>query len=668
MCSRTALLRVLVVLLSLGVATARIAGQVPTPVFQGIKITASVNESGGFYTYSYGIDNPPSNSLRVWLVDLDTLGSPQPDLMAPQGWNTYFRSKPESITYFASHEFVTWGTTTDMVQVPGPGTTTHGLQMKTDRVPQIRDVAVHPRLVEYLDALFDQREAQGLELDPEEQTTMTRQLIFHTETLGPLGVPPGSFAHWDTFIADVGKAGPLGWIGDPALLAFIQSNLSSARQAALAQDPATVNARLQAVINAIQASTPAQRTDEGYALVFYNAQYLQQGLPQPCEPRLTLAPASATHAVGETHTAIATLVNVANGQPIAGNTLRINVTDGPNKGKGRQGATGSDGTFTFSYVGTRLGTDTLVADTGLVSIRKGDAAATAPTPRAPAARRESASACSAYGKESAPATVTWQGGPDLTVPTFVPPVLISAPGRTFFITETTANQGTLPAGPSTTRYYLATSSPVDPATAVVVGERSVPPLGPGESSVVREVPYLIPDSLPAGTYHLDACADADGAVVETDETNNCASSRLQLVAGARPANRPPDCSKAAASPTLLWPPDHKMVSIAVTGVTDPDGDPVTVIVTGITQDEPTNGLGDGDTCPDATGVGTGQAQVRAERSGTGNGRVYTIRFSAADGKGGTCTGAVTVSVPHDKKDTPADDGQTVDATLCPSAK
>lgn len=91
-------------------------------------------------------------------------------------------------------------------------------------------------------------------------------------------------------------------------------------------------------------------------------------------------------------------------------------------------------------------------------------------------------------------------------------------------------------------------------------------------------------------------------------------------------------------------------------------------ITGITQDEPANGLGDGDTCPDASGVGTGLAQVRAERSGKGNGRVYAIRFSATDGKSGSCSGTVTVGVPHDKKDTPVDDGQTVDATRCPPAK
>ena len=89
------------------------------------------------------------------------------------------------------------------------------------------------------------------------------------------------------------------------------------------------------------------------------------------------------------------------------------------------------------------------------------------------------------------------------------------------------------------------------------------------------------------------------------------------------------------------------------------------MITGITQDEPVNGLGDGDTAPDGYGIGTIQAQVRAERSGTGNGRVYAISFTADDGNGGSCSGKVRVSVPHDqgKGSVPVDDGQNYNSTL-----
>ncbi len=129
-------------------------------------------------------------------------------------------------------------------------------------------------------------------------------------------------------------------------------------------------------------------------------------------------------------------------------------------------------------------------------------------------------------------------------------------------------------------------------------------------------------------------------------------------------NCPPCCRYAYASPEVLWPPNHKLVDITIMNVTDRDGDPITITITAIYQDEPTNGLGDGDTSPDGFGVGTDTAQVRSERSGTANGRVYHIYFMAEDGMGGVCEGEVTVSVPHDQRDEPAvDDGPLYDSTM-----
>ena len=56
--------------------------------------------------------------------------------------------------------------------------------------------------------------------------------------------------------------------------------------------------------------------------------------------------------------------------------------------------------------------------------------------------------------------------------------------------------------------------------------------------------------------------------------------------------------------------------------------------------------------------------VRAERAGGGNGRVYRIGFTADDGHGGTCSGSVSVAVPHGMKAGAGavDDGQAYDST------
>lgn len=120
-------------------------------------------------------------------------------------------------------------------------------------------------------------------------------------------------------------------------------------------------------------------------------------------------------------------------------------------------------------------------------------------------------------------------------------------------------------------------------------------------------------------------------------------------------NRPPDCSAAFADPDVLWPPNHKFQTVTIMGVTDPDGDPVTITITDVTQDEPVNGLGDGNTASDAANINGASVDIRAERSGLGDGRVYHILFTATDDQGATCQGDVTVSVPHDQSGAPAVD-------------
>ena len=133
-------------------------------------------------------------------------------------------------------------------------------------------------------------------------------------------------------------------------------------------------------------------------------------------------------------------------------------------------------------------------------------------------------------------------------------------------------------------------------------------------------------------------------------------------------NQAPNVTAAHPSMDCLWPPNHKFVDITIEGVTDPDNDPVTITITNITSDEPTasiEGAGGAEHAPDAYGVGTDTASLRAERSGTGNGRVYEIAFVASDGKGGETEGNVTVCVPHDRRKGTCDcidDGQNYDAT------
>jgi hypothetical protein len=120
-------------------------------------------------------------------------------------------------------------------------------------------------------------------------------------------------------------------------------------------------------------------------------------------------------------------------------------------------------------------------------------------------------------------------------------------------------------------------------------------------------------------------------------------------------NAPPDCSELETNLVTLWPPNHKLRVITVTGASDPEGDDLVTAVTGVTQDEPVNGLGDGDVSPDAVlGPAANQVRLRAERSGTGDGRVYRIAVTVIDEFGLTCDATLRVGVPHDLTHSPID--------------
>jgi len=117
------------------------------------------------------------------------------------------------------------------------------------------------------------------------------------------------------------------------------------------------------------------------------------------------------------------------------------------------------------------------------------------------------------------------------------------------------------------------------------------------------------------------------------------------------------CKNVKVSPKVLWPPNHKFRLVTLSGASG-------ITITSVKQDEPVNGTGDGNTSPDAMRADKKSAvYLRAERSGRGDGRVYCISFKARDSSGRTCTGTVTVGVPHDmgRGSTPINSGCRYDS-------
>ena len=127
------------------------------------------------------------------------------------------------------------------------------------------------------------------------------------------------------------------------------------------------------------------------------------------------------------------------------------------------------------------------------------------------------------------------------------------------------------------------------------------------------------------------------------------------------ANASPACSSVRAVPARLWPPNHRLVQVELRGATDADGDRLSAAIGGVTQDEPVREGRHGALASDARRAAGHRVFLRAERDPSGDGRVYRIPFAISDGRGGGCSGAVTVVVPRSSRHRAVDSGQQFDS-------
>lgn len=191
----------------------------------------------------------------------------------------------------------------------------------------------------------------------------------------------------------------------------------------------------------------------------------------------------------------------------------------------------------------------------------------------------------------------------------------------------------------------------------------VSPFGPVVvASGASQTFTITPD---AGFRVADVLVDGVSVGAVTTYTFSNVTADHRIAATFAPLNSPPDCRQVRAVPVQLWPPNHRLVTVKLAGLADPDGDPVAAKIVRVTQDEPS---GSGPHRPDAVVDSTETCQLLAERDGNGNGRVYTLWYTASDGRGGECGGSVQVCVPHDRNDLECIDDGPVDEGLHPRSE
>ena len=505
-------------------------GSMPVPVLQNVQVESTVNfdPGAGWYTYSYTVTNPSTNTGQIWYIEVEVTQPPggqtldTSNLTIPMGTNLFpftqelADSLPLNLPVrwtlvpfgqrvpsgwnggLTIDGFADFGSSGPLLRIY-PGQTLSGFELISPGLPAIRPINIKPKwllVLEDREATEEESLAAGV---------LERQLVFHTYTLGPSAVKPGWFEHWDQLRDNLNQTVQLGWIPDTGLANTLVSQLASARQAADAHDGTLAKNRLQPILDTLASTTQAQIRQEAHDLVFYNVKKLIENTPDtpvPVEPKVSLFPPHAEISLGDLYTLSATVTNLADhNNPIVDYPLIFQVVEGPHAGIEMEGLTDTAGKVDLSYNGESLGTDKIVAGIG-----------------------EGGFIIEPMGS----ADVTWAGGPDLVIESFIPPVIRSQGGQPIFVTETTGNAGDLPAGSSITRYFLSGDSLIDPFEDRPIGERTVPNLGLAESNRVSLLEIRLPDDLPAGTYYAGACADAEGAVTELDEDNNCEVNQIAI--------------------------------------------------------------------------------------------------------------------------------------------
>ncbi len=147
-----------------------------------------------------------------------------------------------------------------------------------------------------------------------------------------------------------------------------------------------------------------------------------------------------------------------------------------------------------------------------------------------------------------PAAATASARPDLTVKSLGGIPASIAAGRSFSVTDVTANVGTARASASKTSYLLSRDASAGSGD-IGLGARDVSGLAAGASSRgSRSV--TVPAATKIGSYRLIACADSAKRVAESSEGNNCRASASDVVVLPPPGYFPRPAKPLTVSPTL----------------------------------------------------------------------------------------------------------------------
>lgn len=177
-----------------------------------------------------------------------------------------------------------------------PGDSLSGFQMMSRGLPSIRKFIAEPTLdlSEHFNSLDDPEDPAS----PSEIDSVRNSLNDTSFTIGP-SLPPDPFIHLeflDKFRNYIPQAQGMDWLGNPSFVTQLENQLGQVRSKLVAGDSVQAAGSLANFIELVQATNHGQGpagaslTSEGYGLLYFNARYLLDRLPEPQEAEPSLIP------------------------------------------------------------------------------------------------------------------------------------------------------------------------------------------------------------------------------------------------------------------------------------------------------------------------------------------------------------------------------------------
>ena len=516
---------------------------IPVFIDAEVNTNATITASPDYeFTYQYSIVNGENNTGDIWSITLDVSTNKEnyktqafPELNTaplPRGSTRsmledaidgapYLGKLGSSVVPLGQRAPLGWaggysrdGTVSFSGLDPNakilPDNSLAGFDVVSKHPPSLRDITLKALWFHISDSDDPSEEEWALVVEATEATRIT------SITLGPSPEPSlGTYPHWTNFVADVLRLSDINWITNADMTNTIEQEIIAAKAALDLKDGTLAKQRLEILRNFITNAPNGSLTPEATDLLLINIDLLidkTPDTPTSFEPIFSITPEQAKLAVNDPYELVISVVNSADkNNPVEGFPILVEC----------------------SFVSS-IGTDNSCNSFGLrgklnhfETDAAGEVKITIENPIPGKANFD----VLVFGGEVVVGqpTITWEGGPDLVVPFFIPPLIQASAGDTISITERTMNQGNLASKSSVTRYYLSDITPIDIETAYIVGEQELAGLQPGELAPRFESTFIVPPELPEGIYSLKACADADENIVETYEDNNCSDIELATI-------------------------------------------------------------------------------------------------------------------------------------------